>query len=437
MNIERFCKSLSVIDLQGMSNKDNISCLELLLSLSKHINTLKEDNKYVYYLLLTYFKPVKIIDYVPTFTVPMSLVSSDDSMCRYLSKHPLSDNQIQSLFATTYNSIVLKGLKTDITNINNEYLGILFSIVDDVYFDGGLSKNFKNNKITVKFECTGKFTKTAGYCEKIGCVYTIKIGTTIFSEAFEKFTKQSNSGLFCYNPLMCILITFLHEITHLIIFVFCYNLGIDNKGHTKTFINIVKNLFGQTEYVHYLGRDTSDAFVKESDVSVNQKIWWKNEEKTYSGKITSKNVHTVSIGTWKIPYGLILLKHPEKTDITEIADVNDIKKKLVTGQMVWWKNKGKTYSGKITSKNPKTLSIGPWKVIYSDIILEKPSETYIIETIDTGNIKKELVVGQPIWWVSSGIVYTNKVAIKNTLVVVTENKWQIPYKDVLLKQPVI
>lgn len=57
----------------------------------------------------------------------------------------------------------------------------------------------------------------------------------------------SINGLQCYNRLECYISIFEHELTYLIIMIFCPKLG-----HTETFIHIVNNLYGHTEYKHML-----------------------------------------------------------------------------------------------------------------------------------------------------------------------------------------
>jgi hypothetical protein len=121
-------------------------------------------------------------------------------------------------------------LKTDISNINDDYLKKLFEIVDIVYFNNELAKCLESNNITIHFECTDTLTNTAGVCRKNG-------GVKIFTEPFKNFDKQETLGLFCYNPLMCMINTFLHEIIHLIMFSFCSILGKGNGGHTETFVS--------------------------------------------------------------------------------------------------------------------------------------------------------------------------------------------------------
>jgi hypothetical protein len=164
MNIDNFCKSLSVEDLQSLSDKDHRLCFEILSFISKKVATNENVKLHVYYLLFSYFKPVTISDYRPMFSVPVSLT---EGMCRYLANNPLSENEIKLLYSTTYNTIVMYGLKTDISNINDGYLKKLFEVVDIVYFNNELAKWLESNSMTTQFECTDTLTNTAGVCRKM------------------------------------------------------------------------------------------------------------------------------------------------------------------------------------------------------------------------------------------------------------------------------
>ena len=122
-------------------------------------------------------------------------------------------------------------------------------------------------------------------------------------------------------------------------------------------MSIVKNLFGHTGYKHNLGRDV-DIIKKVYGVSVGQKIWWKSKGITYGGKITSKN-NIISVGNrWRIPYVSVLLSEPTGDVISEVIDINNIKNSLSLGKIIQWVDKnGVTNSGKIIRKNPDGLFV--------------------------------------------------------------------------------
>ena len=77
------------------------------------------------------------------------------------------------------------------------------------------------------------------------------------SESFKKEqTKKIKSlkinGLHCFDRLECYINLFQHEIVHLLIAIFCTKNGYGMGGHTVMFRNIAFNLFGHTEYKHFL-----------------------------------------------------------------------------------------------------------------------------------------------------------------------------------------
>ena len=114
---------------------------------------------------------------------------------------------------------------------------------------------FQNNKITVRTSLNRRFTSLAGRCTKRGCTYDLEIATNIHINPFKGGMKmQIVNGLTCYNPLKCMLQVFVHELVHLIIFVFCADQDVPG-GHGKVFQEITRSLFGHTSYRHNFGRD--------------------------------------------------------------------------------------------------------------------------------------------------------------------------------------
>ena len=111
----------------------------------------------------------------------------------------------------------------------------------------------------MNFKVSAKLTSSAGICKhkyitkKNKDIYKISISSPILYSLFNKNEKSSKiNGLQCYNRLECYISIFEHELTHLIIMIFCPKLGSTKGGHTETFIKIVHNLCGHTECKHML-----------------------------------------------------------------------------------------------------------------------------------------------------------------------------------------
>ena len=95
---------------------------------------------------------------------------------------------------------------------------------------------------------------------------TVKLSSKVFKNAINSDTDvRNNNGILCTGVFECIMATFEHEIIHALIGCFCRDFGLHNQGpgkwdglkneksgHSKTFMSIVNNLFGHTEYRHKL-----------------------------------------------------------------------------------------------------------------------------------------------------------------------------------------
>ena len=120
--------------------------------------------------------------------------------------------------------------------------------------------------VTVCFE--NRCSKTAGKCwlnHRDRC-YTVKLSSKVFKNAIKSDTDvRDNNGILCTGVFECIMVTFEHEIIHALIGCFCKDDAYHNRGpgiwqgaknakngHSKTFMAIVNNLFGHTEFRHNL-----------------------------------------------------------------------------------------------------------------------------------------------------------------------------------------
>ena len=107
---------------------------------------------------------------------------------------------------------------------------------------------------------------TGGFCKlRVGKCVTIEIASKVMKKAFEHDGEKTSGNIKCDDILECLQLTFEHELIHGIMFCFCLNIerktskdipglwtGKTIKGHNKTFMSILNNLFGHTDYYHGL-----------------------------------------------------------------------------------------------------------------------------------------------------------------------------------------
>ena len=317
--MEEYCKTLDIIyiDRERQVIKDEIKrVLDKEVSLSK----IPSDKKHLYYILHSYFYPVKIESHGSKLTIA--------NLCDYFAVYKLTDLQIKNLFFTVYNKINLKGLKPDLSNNSIKYLEELFKIVDEVYFDNLINKWLKAKSSTVNFILKDEYSNIAGTCSKTGCAYVINIATNLFSKYFETMKVQKVNGIQCRNSLACMIIVFLHELTHLIIYVFCPNYC--PPDHPKKFKDITKSLFGHTEFTHSFGRDSSLVGLTKDELQKRKYISFTEKDNSIViAKINKIKIKRVSITVIKgndklkkgeiysIPFSIINKEEPEVSEKDE------------------------------------------------------------------------------------------------------------------------
>ena len=163
------------------------------------------------------------------------------------------------------------------TLLTPKLLMFMLGEYDKYFFDNKLFKLIKQNGCTISIcfqnVCTGiRNTKgVAGYCrfDNRNKCYSITLSADLFERDIKTdSTIRNNHGVLCKGIFECIMITFEHEVIHALIRCFCLEAGTKNSGpgswrgesspssgHSKTFMSIVNNLFGQTEYRHRLNAD--------------------------------------------------------------------------------------------------------------------------------------------------------------------------------------
>ena len=185
---------------------------------------------------------------------------------------------------------VIKKVGTNITRDNfqdvltPQVLLYMLRGYDKLFFRGELLNVMKQNKcnLTICFENICIDSKVAGVCysNHISKCYTINLSSSLFKNAIKHDgIYKNNGGIKCKGVFECIMLTFEHEMIHAMVGCLCKNFGgppgdpswwgktnhtyrvapgewkgaIDNKSHhSKTFMSILNNVFGQTQYQHNL-----------------------------------------------------------------------------------------------------------------------------------------------------------------------------------------
>ena len=164
--------------------------------------------------------------------------------------------------------------------INDSDIKKTFEILDNIYFNNNIIDYIKVTNSTLNFSASSRLKKTAGFCKWEKFIngygdfdygnFEIQISKPIIDNLFsDKKTKSLKiNGVHCFDKLECFINLYQHEITHLLITIFCEDYGRGMGGHTHMFKNIVYNLFGHTDYKHLLL--DGDSIQMEDDILFNK-----------------------------------------------------------------------------------------------------------------------------------------------------------------------
>ncbi|QKF94834.1 SprT-like protein [Fadolivirus algeromassiliense] len=310
--------------------------------------------------------------------------------CNKLTKEVLTNTEKEQKKKEVYDYLLKKVFyDPNFKSLTNKDIKQTFNIIDMVYFNGKINKYIKENNINLSFKSSAKLTKTAGICKfkytgERTCKYSIGISNKILDNLFVKDEKSLKiNGLLCYNRLECYINILEHELTHLLILLFCPEEGQEMGGHTETFKKITKNLFGHTEYKHMLlSGDYELVEEKKKEMKLNIEVGDYIISKPINGKIfkgvvtniSNKSV-TVLLDSEKAVrlYYEIIDRIEGKKEIVIHSDTNEIKEKLKPNDKVKIKLKGIIQIGSVVSVNPKRVRIKmedgkEWYVPYNMII---------------------------------------------------------------------
>lgn len=431
--MEEFCQTLDIRHISRLSDKRRKIIQDILKNEKIDVKKIPRDKQHIYYILLVYFNPDKLS--------PLELKGMKiQNFCSFYRGINLSDTRIKKLFYTMYNQIVIAGLNPDMSNMSNKYLKIILDIVNTVYFNNILYKYFKENNITVRTSINRRFTGLAGRCTKRGCVYDLEIATTLYINPFKKGIRmQVVNGLNCYNPLKCMLQVFVHELVHLIIFVFCADQDVPG-GHGKVFKEITQSLFGHTDFRHGFGKDPEKVGLTRDELRGRKYIAFINSrtKKKVIAKIVKVNIKTVTvipIGTTsrlKVYFSGIFKEEPVVDDdvpkttkpITTIVQPTGVTiNSLKSRKFIAWKGRdGQIKIGKIVNvRVTKVLAInkdGDNVLVPLSIILkDEPKAPKNWKESSVGITRQDALKRKRISWMSSGkIEYGDIIQVRRTKV---------------------
>ena len=154
--------------------------------------------------------------------------------------------------------------------ITTEHLKLMLNLYDQYFFSGALGRLSEQHGCKYHICWNDKCESTAGWCRGTCKSITIELCPIPFKKSIVGLRERGGSGvtsggLACNDILSCKQLTFEHELVHALIRCFCQSHGYSKDGpgnwkgraapsggHSKTFISIVNNTFGQTEYKHGL-----------------------------------------------------------------------------------------------------------------------------------------------------------------------------------------
>jgi hypothetical protein len=321
--------------------------------------------------------------------------------CNKLLKNRLSKKEIKEKNDMIYEILLKKFKNKNFQSLNDGMVKFTFDIIDKIYFQSNISKALKKNKSKIEFKSSNKLTKTAGYCKcnsKLdyngnikSSKYEIVISKKIVENLFKnkKIKNLKINGLHCKNRLECYINLYQHEITHLLVSIFCPKEGEGMGGHTRMFKALVYALFGHTKYKHWLLEGDSikmeeEELFKRTNIEIGDIIITKKvKNKSLEGRVIKLGPKNIRVemknkDVYNIPYLLVKkIKNKSKKKLikTKIQTSDKIKKKLKIGMKVLVNIKGKVKEGNILSLNEKRASIlfdkkEKWYVPYKMIFIK-------------------------------------------------------------------
>ena len=254
----------------------------------------------------------------------------------------------------------------------------LFALYDQLFFRNQLTEIINKDKIQLNLGYSDKLTRTGGYCDRKGCVYSIRLSQPIMLGTFRKGEKShSANGLQCYNRLACLMNVFEHELVHFVVEITHGHVKRDTiyKSHGLYFQQLVQAYFGHTEFKHALTRNIEKPGKKE-DFNIGDTVSYESKTgEIITGVIVKLNPTRAVVGTVSVPYTILRQATQEEIDDNTMNMLGEKVATLTIGQripgaynfhvgdIVSYTNKGQiTNTGRISKINPKNIVIGQYKV---------------------------------------------------------------------------
>jgi len=178
-------------------------------------------------------------------TIPFLSQSQSDSCKKYQIKLSLEEIEIKrEIIYDKFNKFA-----NTVTEMTPNDLMELFKEYDNVFYNSDIMQFIKESNYSLKFKNDGNGTfTTEGTCSGKICDYTITIPVKKFKNAKEITIV---AGQECKDQLECLLRVMEHELSHLIIFMFCGDFNVSDQ-HGKLFMNMVNDHFGHTDHRHWI-----------------------------------------------------------------------------------------------------------------------------------------------------------------------------------------
>ena len=176
--------------------------------------------------------------------------------------------------------------------LNENTLERTFALIDQLYFNNLMKYRLQAAGKKILFRISDKMVGTAGSMTSKHNQYIIAISNKLS----EVLGNKSNSGIVINGPIDAFIVTFQHEITHLIVHLETDRLGLDNTGdfssHGTHFKDISLRYFGLTERTHCLF-EGGDALEQKTPVknqlNVGTRVYF--DSNTKKGALANQRVY--------------------------------------------------------------------------------------------------------------------------------------------------
>ena len=186
-----------------------------------------------------------------------------------------------------------RGVSSNFKKLSPSDIEYIFHLYDSILFSGRIQSTINDNHSRLSFYTLSSVVPEGlmGLCASdrehgsISCNYEIHIPYSKFKSLFTKGERShAASGINCNNRVQCLLITFEHELCHLIHYIFVdRDLAVKNRkyieDHGELFKCLAKTLFYHNKQYHVLveGVDSSKTLTK-STAFVGQYVERAGEE---------------------------------------------------------------------------------------------------------------------------------------------------------------